>query len=194
MDSAAPSRIRRARIEDADAIAHVHHRSWEETYPGLLPPELIVPLDERLGQWRRIIHENPAGVGRFVAEVDAPTVGDDMRFAPADAPDVRIVGIAQCGPAREPELETRYEIGRIYVLRAAQGVGVGKALMGAMFDALRASHVGGEDRSVGLWVLKGNDRAIEFYERMGARVTGTIKRDERHGFIVEDVGMRWDSF
>lgn len=181
-----PFIIRPARVDDADAIAHVHHQSWEETYPGLMPPELLerVSLEHRLKQWRRIIHDEPEGGARFVAEASAG-------YPSGVATTQTIIGIAQCGPAREPELNARHEIWMIYVLREAQKQGVGAALMRAMFDYLRSldDAASNPDRSVGLWVLKGNDTAIRFYEKHGFAQTGAIKRDERMGVTLEDISF-----
>lgn len=186
--SSEPFKIRAARVEDADAIAHVHHQSWAETYPDMLPAELIArySLDYRLAQWRRIIRETPPGVARFVAEAR------DAENNPT------VIGVAQCGPARDVDLGASFEIMMIYVLRRAQSLGVGRALMGAMFDCLapqiaEAKKSGAIEQScVGLWVLKGNDRAIRFYETMGAALTGPAKSEKRFGIAIEDIAMRWE--
>lgn len=177
-------RIRPACIEDADAIARVHHQGWRETYPGLMPPELLerVSLEYRLDLWRRIIRDLPPRGARFVAEM-----GGAGRSA------AEIVGVAQCGPARDAELNARWEIWMLYVLREAQRAGVGSALMRAMFDHMVAQDEADPvaDRSVGLWVLKGNGRAIGFYAKHGAMLTGAAKREDRMGVVIEDVAMRW---
>jgi ribosomal protein S18 acetylase RimI-like enzyme len=191
--AAMPFTIRPARVEDADAIAHVHHQSWEETYPGLMPPELLerVSLDHRLAQWRRGLAAPAPGLARFVAERD-----EDM------------TAIAQCGPPQDADLGTTHEIWLLYVLRKAQGLGLGVALMKTMFDHLRMSRPAGDgeppgqpefgavmrppDESVGLWVLTRNEPAIRFYERLGARRDRTIRRGEWNGAVIEDVAMRWE--
>ncbi len=171
-----PFTIRPATVADADAIAQVHHQSWEETYPGLMPPELLerMTLDHRLRQWRRIIHDMPDGGARFVAEQNG-----------------KMIAIAQCGAAREAELQAPWEIWMVYVLREAQGIGVGAALMRAMFDHLKNLPPRG-DGSVALWTLALNARAVRYYEKLGARRIGAIKRDERMGVAIEDVAMRWE--
>ncbi|MBN9062923.1 MAG: hypothetical protein BGP06_17265 [Rhizobiales bacterium 65-9] len=192
-----PFLVRPARSEDADAIAGVHHQGWRETYPGLMPQAVLdgMTLERRVQLWRRIIHEEPPGGARFVAEMSVgATAGKvESRFPPGVATAQRIVGVAQCGPAREAELNARWEVWMLYVLRAAQQMGVGSALMRAMVDHLAKQDDGGAeaDRSLGLWVLKGNDRAIRFYRRQGAALTGVAKREERAGGVVDDVAMRW---
>ena len=57
----------------------------------------------------------------------------------------------------------------IYVLKEAQGLGIGRKLMDASLERLSVYS------TVVLWVLKGNDHAIGFYEHYGFRFDGTSK-------------------
>ncbi|MBX3092232.1 MAG: hypothetical protein KF801_06950 [Cryobacterium sp.] len=67
--------VRKATIEDADAIGRVHYLAHVETYTGKFPPEVIEgnPPERRAQMWRRIIGEQ-LGDAR-VAELDGETVG-----------------------------------------------------------------------------------------------------------------------
>jgi len=49
--------IRPAGLDDAPAIAAIHVAAWQETYAGLLPPEMIAAqtVERRLAAWTRIL-------------------------------------------------------------------------------------------------------------------------------------------
>jgi len=61
------------------------------------------------------------------------------------------------------------EIFAIYLLREAQRLGLGRKLMDATIARLDNCD------PIILWVLKGNDRAIGFYEHYGFRFDGVVK-------------------
>ena len=61
------------------------------------------------------------------------------------------------------------EVIAIYLLKEVQGTGLGRKLMDATLARLP------ESPTPGLWVLKGNDRAIGFYEHYGFRFSGKEK-------------------
>jgi len=67
--------IRRATIEDAAAIAHVHVESTLATYRGIMPDAHLARVD--VGQRERAWRQNLADPGHFVvvAEVDGSIVG-----------------------------------------------------------------------------------------------------------------------
>ena len=141
--------IRPATPADAAMIARVHYRAWAETYPGLLPPEEIerATEDGRRAWWARALAQGGTRV--------------------AVAPDL---GFAAMGAQRDAGLAGRYpdELHAIYVLRAAQGRGLGRALLGAVWGGRAATAL----------VVEGVP-ACRFYERMGARHVST--RDEAIG-------------
>lgn len=61
------------------------------------------------------------------------------------------------------------EVIAIYLLRQFQGLGIGRKLIDALLEQLA------DCSSVSLWVLKGNHRAIGFYEHYGFRFDGAEK-------------------
>ena len=61
------------------------------------------------------------------------------------------------------------EIIAIYLLKEYQGYGLGRKLMNAAIDKLDGCS------PIALYVLKGNDNAIGFYEHYGFRFDGTSK-------------------
>jgi GNAT superfamily N-acetyltransferase len=138
--------VRRARPEDAAAIAAIHVRTWQAAYEHVFGAERLAGLDperRRLG-WERALSERVDEEDVFVAEED----GD-------------VVAFASSGPARdEPE---EGELYAIYALPQAWGGGAGAELMRATLGALRGRGFPGAL----LWVLEDNPRARRFYEREG---------------------------
>jgi GNAT superfamily N-acetyltransferase len=135
--------------DDAEAIGHAHVQAWRETYPGIVPDSVLAALDpaDRTALWRRVI---PAGEIVLLAR------------DPAGA----LLGFANAGPQREPELlPYQGELYAIYLVAAAKRRGIGRALMRATAGALCARGLS----SASLWVLDGNHAAHAFYTALGAR-------------------------
>ncbi len=142
--------IRPATAADAEAIGQVHVQAWRESYAGIVPPAVLAGLDpaERAAMWRRIIAE-----------------GEIVRLA--HDPDGTLLGFANAGPQREPDvLPFPGEIYAIYLLAAAKRRGLGRALMRAAASALLDRNL----PAASLWVLDGNSTAHAFYAALGGRV------------------------
>jgi ribosomal protein S18 acetylase RimI-like enzyme len=161
-------RVRRARPDDAAAIAEVHVRTWQDAYEHVFGAERLaaVTVEQRLPMWRQIL-QDPEQTA-LVAEDDAG----------------RIVGWCTVAPSRDEDAEG--ELWGIYVLVDAWGSGAGTALMAAGVAALRESGY----REVILWVLEDNPRARRFYEREGWALDGGRKEDEFLGVQVTEVRYR----
>ena len=142
--------LRRARPEDAEALAHLHLDVWDDAYTGLMPQQILDErrdrAAERVERWRTILAEPH---GNLLAE------GPEG-----------LIGFACAGPGRDNDVGIGLELMALYVRAAWWGTGVGYALF--------EETVG--DRAAYLWVLASNERAIHFYERQGFRLDGT--RDE----------------
>lgn len=132
---------------DAEALARVHVNSWRETYSGLLPAQGLAAMDVRrhARRFRAQLMYPPRGSVVLALEERGGLVG---------------YGEAISGGAGESEVHT------LYLLRAAQGVGLGRELLGALARAL----AGGGARSAFIWVLSTNVRARAFYEHLGGQV------------------------
>jgi GNAT superfamily N-acetyltransferase len=156
--------VRRARPEDAVAIAEVHVRTWQAAYGEVLDPERLaaVTVAERLPLWNRLLAAPEQSI--FVAEDDG-----------------RVVAFAMVGPSRDPDADG--ELYAIYALPLAWGSGTGSELMAAALAALRESRY----RTAILWVLERNPRARRFYEREGWICDGTRKEETFLGSEVAEV-------
>jgi GNAT superfamily N-acetyltransferase len=161
-------RVRRARLDDAAAIAEVHVRTWQDAYEHVFGAERLtgVTVKQRLPMWRQILQS---------AEQTAVVAEDE---------DDRLIGWCTVGPSRDEDADG--ELWGIYVLSDAWGSGAGKALMDAGVEALRES---GCHEAI-LWVLEDNPRARRFYEREGWALDGGRKDDEFLGVKVTEVRYR----
>ena len=142
--------MRRARIEDAEAIARVHLRTWQSAYRHVFPPDQLdaLPLEPRIAGWQRGLQYDDAIC--FVA--GDPILGFVFAERSAD----------------EPELG---EVDAIYVDPSAWGTGVGRSLLASAEEDLCAR---GFDEAV-LWVLEDNPRARRCYEAAGWTLDGGRK-------------------
>lgn len=136
--------VRRAQMTDATTLARIQVDSWRESYAGILPDSYLEGLSysghERL--WRRALAEPSA---TFLALLNG-----------------RAIGLASGGRCRSHRGFSG-ELYLLYVLRAAQGQGIGRALFDAVHYALAVA--GLPDMLV--WVLAANRRARGFYEHLG---------------------------
>jgi GNAT superfamily N-acetyltransferase len=153
-------------------MARVHVDAWRETYPGMLPAAVLNALTygEREAQWHEALRSG--GGCLFVAEVDG-----------------RIVGFACGGPNREAADEAAYpgELYAIYLLRAYQGLGLGRALFDAVGAWLRSHRL----TPFLLWVISDNP-SCAFYERLGGRCIVSRRPTDVRGANVFESGYSWE--
>jgi hypothetical protein len=73
--------VRKAKVEDAFAIASVHVRSWQVAYRGQMPDEFLDGLDveKRTSMWRELT-QNPDKI-IFVAEITKVKLKGSLRWA-----------------------------------------------------------------------------------------------------------------
>jgi len=130
---------------DAAALAEVHVTAWRETYRGLLPAPYLAQMNIGLyaRRWRRqLMAARPPEVV-LAAEGREGLVGYCAGQAGVDG-----------APA---------EVSTLYVLQAAQKLGLGRRLLAASARVLQARGAG----ALSLWVLNGNVPARGFYEHIG---------------------------
>jgi GNAT superfamily N-acetyltransferase len=138
--------VRRATVDDAEAIERIRVETWRATYRGLLPDTLIDQLQLNVQRRRERLRSPSPSEINFVAE---------------DGVDV--VGYAFAGPERSHDPEYPGEVYAIYVLPAAQGKGHGRALIRECARELAA----GGMTSMLIWVLRENQIGRGFYVRIG---------------------------
>ena len=102
--------IRDATAADVPALARVHVAAWEATYAPLLAKGPGLAVRER--QWREAFATDDGSWFCLVVE----------------RPDGRLVGFAKGRRSDHPDFAG--ELNKIYLLRAYQGVGLGRRLLG----------------------------------------------------------------
>ena len=156
---------------DAEALARVHVTSWRETYRGLLPDAYLARMSEEAHARRfakALIHPGP----------------DDVILAAADRRG--ILGYVQGGPSRR-KLAGEAEVSTLYVLKAAQGRGLGAQLL---TQAARSLAVRGA-LSLMISVLRDNLAARGFYEHLGGEAEAARLEPGPGGALLHEVAYRW---
>lgn len=157
---------------DALALAEIHVLAWQVGYRGLLPDDLLDSLSavERLPRWRERLAEPAQRV--LVAELEGQPAGWLV-----------------IGPQRDEDLDPQRigEIYAVYVHPEAWRHGCGAALMARA----KAEMTGQGYAEASLWVLRGNLRAIRFYEVQGFWSDGAGKVEtSRAGIAFDEVRYR----
>jgi GNAT superfamily N-acetyltransferase len=159
--------IRSATEHDAVSISHVHVNSWRTTYTGIVPDQYLATLNEieRVPLWREWLTRD---IRVYIAELDG-----------------KVVGFISGGPIREAVRNYDAELFAIYLLKRAQGQGIGTALL----KELAASLIGKGFISMAVWVLEKNP-SKHFYEKSGAQLE-TSKEIEIGGAKLSEVAYGW---
>ena len=148
--------IRRAKPEDAFALAALHHSSIKNAFSDLIPvyANSRTPDDfERLWQ------------ARF---------DDSSCITSVLLRGEQIVGLVSASVTRDNDADGTFgEVGRIYLHPAVWQKGHGAALLKTCEMDLESMGF----KTSKLWVFEPNKRAIRFYERNGYRADGKTKED-----------------
>jgi len=160
---------------DAEDLARVHVASWRETYRGLLSDAFLARMSE------------PGFARRFRRDLSEPSGA--VTLVAADR--YGLAGYAQGGPSRrgpqDGEGADEAEIATLYLLRQAQGRGLGAQLLRETARALAAQGA----RSLLISVLRDNIRARGFYEHMGGEAEAPRREPGPGGQLLYEVAYRW---
>jgi L-amino acid N-acyltransferase YncA len=164
-------KIRKANEEDIYGLAHVHIKSWQKTYKGILPDHYLdsMNLEARKKNWLRnlkMIHN-----ATYVAENE----------------EGHIVGFASGGPEQTNDIYFQGEVYAIYLLKEYQRHGLGRRIIKAVIDELAKK----EHKNLIIWALKDNP-SRGFYEALGGQVVGE-KTVKMAGIELVEVGYGWEN-
>lgn len=137
--------IREMQPRDWEGKAYVHYQSVHETYADLMDAEYLK---------------------RQTLEKCMETARRDSTNVLIAKADGKVVGFAGYGAYMGDDLESFGEVYSLYVLLEYQRQKIGYALLNAVMECLKKYD------KIALWVLRGNERAIQFYERYGFRFDG----------------------
>lgn len=147
-------RWRDAGLDDAVLLSRLFVAGWRQTYAGLMPDSLLDRLESNPNHdpasWHRRLERRPPD--RWARIVLAPDP----------------VGFVWFGGEEGRLPDYRGEIEKVYLLDAAQGRGLGRAMLAASFQLLEAAGLS----PVVVWVFEVNRRAQDVYRHLGGRPLG----------------------
>ncbi|WP_405649633.1 GNAT family N-acetyltransferase [Streptomyces sp. NBC_00019] len=154
---------------DADRIAALHTASWRSAYAALLPAAYLhgPVAGEHREQWRARTASLAPDRLLLVAHEDGELHGFVYLCTTADG---------------------RVHVDNLHVRPDRVGTGLGRSLLRRGLAWAAAAHPG---RDVFLEVLRGNDRAIVFYERQGGLRTAERPLWLAPDLVVDEVEYTW---
>lgn len=166
--------LRRATLDDAEAIAAVRVESWQATYRGMIPDNYLdeMRVEDSMLQWRQILQAMSQAEDRicvYVAESEG-----------------HIIGFASCMMLPEPKLGMQAELTAVYLRSAWQRSGIGRRMVQKVARTLQAQ--GAE--SLLVWVISGNSIARNFYEELGGAQL-IVQAFSWDGMDLMEVGYGW---
>ena len=147
--------IRRATLQDADALSRIGAQTFTETFGHLYPAEDLAAF---------LVYAY--GIERTRADL-----ADPAKASWLVEQDGKVIGYASAGPAGLPHDDlkpTDGELYRLYVLAAHQGGGVGRRLLDTVLGWLERD--GPRTLWIGVWSL--NHGAQRLYQRLGFEKVG----------------------
>jgi ribosomal protein S18 acetylase RimI-like enzyme len=160
--------IRRAKADDAAAVADAHDEAWRSTYRGIIPGQELEKLVQRRGAawWDGAIRKG--------SRVSILVFGDE------------VAGYANYGRNRARSLTYDGEIYELYLRPEYQGVGFGRRL----FTSSRRDLAQSGMKSMVLWALSDNEPAVEFYRALGGQPVA--RSSERFGDkTLDKIAFAW---
>lgn len=138
--------IRKAALEDVEAISRIYALSWKKAYIGMIPQKYLDELQENF--WVEVFQN---WIKNFIFSIELLCKKEE------------IIGCITYGKSREEQLSDWGEIPSVYLLPQYWGKRYGQLLLKKALSDLKEKGYS----SVFLWVLKENKRARYFYEKNG---------------------------
>lgn len=159
-------KIRQLAKEELNKVQSIAHRTWPSTFANILSPEQIEYMLNWMYSLDMLESQLDKGHTFLLAEDD----GKELGFAGFE------LNYAE-GP--------KAKLHKIYLLPEAQGKGAGKALILEVANRARKSG----QKSLLLNVNKYNQKAIDFYLKMGFQEIYKEVIDIGNGYVMDDVVM-----
>lgn len=169
--------IRQPSPDDIQDLARIHVAGWQAAYGELIDQSYLDAqnTDEYAENWTRWL-QSPDFSALIAHDSDGKAAGfvsfGRLRTPPPGMSPIRPLYAA--------------EIYALYILPEYWRGGLGRQLIGAAAESLKERKL----RSLCLWVLEGNSRAVAFYKALGGQKCGT-KRIEIGGRTVSEAAFGW---
>jgi len=150
--------VRHAKSTDARRIAEVHVASWQAAYRGIFPDSFL---------------DNLSAANREAYWIDAIAKGESSLLVFEQ--EGIVIGLSSFGHSRDEDVDPNI-VGEIYAFYFDPqhwAKGYGSALAEESLKELTEAGYS----EITLWVLKDNQRAIRFYQKLGFEADGTQKED-----------------
>jgi diamine N-acetyltransferase len=155
--------ITKATITDIPLIRQLTFAIWPQTYSSIISKEQIDFMLEQM--------YNPATLQKQIEEGCTFIIVYD---------DKEPVAFASYNET-EPQL---WKLNKIYILQSQQGKGLGKFIINYIVDEIKANGA----KALQLQVNR-NNKAKDFYERLGFKIIKTADFDIGNGFFMNDYVM-----
>lgn len=160
--------IRSANLSDVLSIAKVQVETWQNTYVGQVPQDILgnLSIEKRTQAWTDIINERKTSTFVVTAESE-------------------VVGFINIGPSSDKDKNPKEtgEIYSIYLDKEQQGTGKGRELFNQALKYFREHGF----KEFTLWVLESNSTTRGFYEAMGMQVDGAEKVENIGGQLLKEL-------
>jgi GNAT superfamily N-acetyltransferase len=162
---------RKAKSNEAEAIATLHAQSWQVAYKGILSDAFLKDevLDNRLKLWQNRFDNPPDNMFICVAVEEKALNGFVCVYGNDDE---------QWGTL----------IDNLHVLPNLKGKGIGKKLMQKAAEWASKNH---PNLGLYLWVYEENHAARQFYERMGGENVETQLYENADGSASNVIRYAW---
>ena len=161
--------LRPADSPERETLARtIAEAAWPSTYAGIIPPEQIPYMIERMYAPETIRRDTASGTPFFIVEADGVPAG------------VCSFDLTRRDPNGAAELH------KIYLLRPYRGRGLGRLLLDEICNRMRAAGAA----SVWLRVNKSNVRAQKAYRAAGFSKAEALCTDIGGGFVMDDFVFR----
>ncbi|WP_339629352.1 GNAT family N-acetyltransferase [uncultured Maribacter sp.] len=150
--------FREAKITDANSIANLHAKSWQQNYRGSFSDEFLdnEVLDDRLNEWTKRLQNQSNDQYLILLEEDDELQGFICAYFGHDA---------QFGTLLD----------NLHVSLNTQGKGGGTQLMISLAKEILKRN---KEKGFYLWVLDSNAAAISFYDKLGGVAVETVESNE----------------
>lgn len=159
----------RAMEKDIEEIAKVHVDGWKETYIGIIPDEYLskISYESRKSHWKLLFGKEK--VQAIVCKIEN-----------------EIVGFVSYGKEQHGYEKYDGEMYALYLLKKAQGKGIGKKLFeNGKIELKKLGY-----KKMLIWALSEN-KSCDFYLKMGGQKEYTSRRNFS-GTVLEEQSFGWE--